>query len=92
MKKRGRPLSPLTVTDQERAELEGFLRRRRVARARGYAVEAGTMIMEAVATGDLTPDEASDHFKLLAGETRQAGYSRLVAHNFFQPYAGVIRL
>ena len=33
MKKRGRPLSPLTVTDQERAELEGFLRRRRVARA-----------------------------------------------------------
>src|SRR5437763_15133958 len=34
------------------------------------AVEAGTMIMEAVATGDLTPDEASDHFKLLAALTK----------------------
>lgn len=33
MKKRGRPLSPLSVTDQERTELEELLRRRRVARA-----------------------------------------------------------
>ena len=34
------------------------------------AASAGTMIMEAVAAGELTPDEASDLFKLLDAFTK----------------------